>query len=247
MNGMTDALRTRIFPAVLTAAGVALVTAGLLTYTGPVEADPGPTPEPTLIAASPSPSPTPTPTPRLSPSFPATVSPTPQPSATFPADRLATRVIIPAMEIDLPVIRQPDPTYPACNVAMYYEHPALGQPGQGKATYLYAHAQRGMFLSLLEESKRNNGERMKGMYVFVYTSDERLFVYEITQVLRHQTTLDRPLAATSEELWLQTSEQPAGPPGVVTPKLQLVARPLSEGPVSDPVEAHPTARPVDCH
>jgi hypothetical protein len=130
---------------------------------------------------------------------------------------------------------------------MYLEADGFGQPGQGMATYLYAHAQRGMFLSLLEESKRNNGERMKGMYVFVYTSDERLFVYEITQVLRHQTTLDRPLAATGEELWLQTSEQPAGPPGVITPKLQLLAMPISEGPVSDPAEAHPTARPVDCH
>jgi hypothetical protein len=241
MARLSETLRTRLIPAILTAAGVAFVTAGLLTYTGPVEADPGVTPEPTQIAvATPSPSPIITPLPSLS--FPP-ASPSPSTTPSFSPDRIATRVVIGEMGIDLPVIKQPDPSYPACNVAMYLE--ALYQPGMGKATYLYAHARTGMFLSLLEESRRNDGQRMLGMLVQVYTGDNRLFLYEVTEVLRHQTSLDRPLAATTEELWLQTSEQPPAGPGVITPKLQIVAKPLSEG-AADPVAAHPEAHPVAC-
>jgi hypothetical protein len=243
MDQLADRFRTRVLPAILTAAGVTLVTAGLLTYTGPVEAQPIVTPQPTLVAASPSASPSPTVRPSVS--FAPAVSPSPLPSSTFPAGRVATRVIMPGMEIDLPVIDQPDPAYPACDVAMYLKADGFGQPGQGMATYLYAHAQRGMFLSLLEESRRNDGARMLGMVVWVYTSDDRLFLYEVKEVLRHQTTLDGPLAATSDELWLQTSEQPAGPPGVITPKLQLRALPLSELP-ADPSQAHPEAKPRSC-
>jgi hypothetical protein len=239
MTNPGEQLRTRVLPAILTAAGVALVTAGLLTYTGPVEAGPVPTPRPTLAAASPSPSPTVRPSPSAGPQ----TTPSPQPSATFPAGRTATRVSIPLLEIDLPVTSQPDPSYPACNIAMYHE--AFGQPGQGKATYLYAHARTGMFLPLLDASKRNDGEEMLGMLVFVYTSDNRMFTYQVTEVLRHQTTLDRPLAATTEELWLQTSEQPPGPPGVITPKLQLVALPVGET-AADPAEARPEPKPVAC-
>jgi hypothetical protein len=241
MDRLSDTLRTRVIPAVLTAAGVAFVTAGLLTYTGPVEADPGVSPEPTQIAIEPTPAPTRTPLPSFS--LPPTVSPSPSVTPSFPPDRVATRVVIGEMGIDLPVMKQPDPSYPACNVAMYHE--ALLQPGMGKAIYLYAHARTGMFLSLLEESKRNDGQRMIGMLVQVYTGDNRLFLYEVTEVLRHQKTLDRALAATTEELWLQTSEQPPGPPGVITPKLQLVAKPLSEG-EADPVAAHPEPHPVAC-
>jgi hypothetical protein len=241
MDRLSDTLRTRVIPAVLTAAGVAFVTAGLLTYTGPVEADPGVSPEPTQIAVEPTP--TPSRTPRPSFSLPPTVSPSPSVTPSFPPDRIATRVVIGEMGIDLPVMKQPDPSYPACNVAMYLEQ--LHQPGMGKATYLYAHARTGMFLSLLEESKRNDGQRMIGMLVQVYTGDNRLFLYEVTEVLRHQKTLDRPLAATTEELWLQTSEQPPAGPGVITPKLQLVAKPLSEG-EADPAAAHPEPHPVNC-
>ena len=65
------------------------------------------------------------------------------PSPTIPADRVATRIRIAALGIDLPIVKpQKDPTaYPYCNVAMYL--PVLGQPGEGHATYLYAHAREG--------------------------------------------------------------------------------------------------------
>ena len=152
--------------------------------------------------------------------------------------RVATRVVIPALRIDLPVIEGPD-GYPPCDVAMYLKE--LGQPGEGRATYLYAHARRGMMLPLLEQSKVNDGRAMLGMLVQVYTSDDQLYLYEISEVRRHQRTLDRPLAATSEELWLQTSEGP----NASYPKLQVVAKPLSVGP-ADPAEAQPKAEPRAC-
>jgi hypothetical protein len=230
---LADRIRTRLAPAVLTAAGVTLLAAGLLSYLDPVPASgsAGVSPSP-VVTATPAPSPSVRPSPP-----PASPSASPAPSASVER-ATATRVVIPALRIDLPVMEGPD-TYPPCDVAMYIRQ--LGQPGEPAATYLYAHARTGMFLPLLTESERRNGARMLGMLVQVYTSDDRLHLYEITEVLRHQTTLDRPLAAREEQLWLQTSE---GPKGTI-PKLQVVAMPLSSGP-ADPAEAHPTPEPVAC-
>ncbi len=141
----------------------------------------------------------------------------------------------------MPVVKPPagPDTYPLCNVAMYIQE--LSQPGEPGATYIYAHARAGMFLPLLEESKRNNGRRMLGMLVQVYTSDDQLFLYEIVEVRRHQTTLDAAFAARDEELWLQTSEGPRG----TKEKLQVVARPIGSLP-ADHDAAHPTPKPVVC-
>ena len=122
---------------------------------------------------------------------------------------------------------------------MYIQN--LSQPGQAGATYLYAHARDGMFLPLLEASRVNNGRRMIGMLVQVYTSDNMQFLYEVYQVRRHEVSLDDAIAAKSSTLWLQTSEGPRGTPG----KTQVIARPISSGP-ADPDEAHPERRPVVC-
>ena len=92
-------------------------------------------------------------------------------------------------------------------------------------------------LAILQGTPR----KMLGMIVQVYTSDNRLYLYEVTQVKLHQLTLDAPIAATTEQLWLQTSEGPKGTPG----KTQLLAMPLSVG-AADPADAHPKARPVVC-
>jgi hypothetical protein len=116
----------------------------------------------------------------------------------------------------------------------------LYQPGQGRATYIYAHAREGMFLPMLDASKVNNGAGMLGMLVQVYTSDDQLFVYEVTSVRRHQTDLDRATKAKTEQLWLQTSE------GFHIPqKLQVVARFVTSGPARH-ADAHPTPHPVVC-
>ena len=64
---------------------------------------------------------------------------------------------------------------------------------------------------------------MLGMVVQVYTSDSKVYLYEIREYRLHATDLDGPLTATSEELWLQTSEGPKGTRG----KTQLRAFPIS--------------------
>jgi hypothetical protein len=118
----------------------------------------------------------------------------------------------------------------------------LKQPGQGGATYLYAHARDGMFgpiYKLAIEKKTPN--KMKGMLVEVYTSDDQVFWYEISEVRLHQTSLDAAVDATSDELWLQTSEGPKGTPG----KTQVRALPIAVLPANH-ADAHPKARPVNC-
>ena len=238
MADLADRVRTRVIPAVLTALGVTMLAVGLLSYTTPVDAGPAATSEPTAGIGQSSPSPRLT-LPPLGSAQPATAAPT------FPADRVATRVRIAALKIDLPVIKPPPGanTYPLCDVAMYLQdsYGALGQPGEGKATYLYAHAREGMFLPILAASKISNGKKMLGMVVEVWTSDDQRFLYEITEVRRHQLDLQDALTATSEELWLQTSEGPKGTPG----KTQVVAAFLSQE-AADPAESHPTPKPVVC-
>ena len=241
MRSLFGALRDRFLPAVLTAAGVTLLAAGLLSYTGEVSAaDPSISAEPTIVSADPGAS--------LSfPSLPpidASPSATGLPSASPNANRVATRVVVEALGIDLPIIkpRGNSTTYPQCNVALYIQE--LSQPGSGRATYLYAHARDGMFGPIYERAilKQSGGPTsMIGMVVQVYTSDDLLYEYEVTQVRLHQLTLNDALNATTEELWLQTSEGPKGTPG----KTQLLAMPLITLP-ADHRAAHPTPHPVNC-
>jgi hypothetical protein len=229
------ALRNRLLPALLTATGVSLIAGGLLTYSSGVDG-PSPNPSPITFTAPPTASSPPT--------FPS-ISGSASPSAAA-VDRVATRVRIPLLKIDLPVIKpKGGPTaYPQCNVAMYIEDPRLHQPGQGGATYLYAHARPGMFEPIyLRATLGESGgpESMIDMPVFVYTSDDQLFTYVVQEVLLHQLTLTRAQQATTEELWLQTSEGPKNTPG----KTQLLATFLDVVPV-DHAAAHPIPKPVDC-
>ena len=116
-------------------------------------------------------------------------------------------MVVPALRIDLPVVRPPsDPdAFPYCNVAEYLPDRS-SQPGSPGTTYLFAHAREGMFLPLLLQSRIDNGSAMLGMLVQVYTSDDQLFLYEITRVLR-TSGLSR-LRPDGEQLVLQTSEGP---------------------------------------
>jgi hypothetical protein len=118
----------------------------------------------------------------------------------------------------------------------------LKQPGQGGATYLYAHARDGMFGPIYRLAiEKKTPKKMVGMVVQVYTSDNQVFWYEIKEVRLHQTTLTDALNAKSDELWLQTSEGPRGTVG----KTQLRALPIAVLP-ADHAAAHPKARPVNC-
>jgi hypothetical protein len=162
---------------------------------------------------------------------------------------VATRIVIGAAGIDLPIISGDRPVpgqgpdmYPPCDVALY--HTSFGQPGQGRTTYLYAHARVGMFLPLLSAAENDGGAELLGARVDVYTSDDRLHVYVITKVKRHATgfALVDDAAPGAEQLILQTSE---GPPGTV-PKLQVLALPDR---VEDATHqaAHPRPRPSACY
>jgi len=234
MRDRLDYFRTRLLPAVLTAGGVTLLAAGLLTYTVPVAAEPvhTPSPRPTVSAAV-------TPSPLIT--LPPIGSPTPPaPSASPDPDRVATRVRIASLDIDMPVMKGPS-GYPPCDVAMYLVDPGepqrLGQPGQGRATYIFAHARPGMFEPLL----KTKAPDLRGRVVEVWTSDDQLFLYEISAVRRNQFDLEDALNAKSEVMWLQTSEGPNKTFG----KTQVIAKPLSSGP-ADPADAHPKAKPRTC-
>ena len=231
MSVVARRFRTRLVPALVTALGVALIATGLLSYTFAVE--------PAFVArplASYNPLPT----------LNQAVLPggSLAPGESFPSDRVATRVVIPRLQIDLPIILQQGAedqfgTYPLCDVAMYL--PFFSQPGSGRTTYLYAHARDGMFLPLLLASQVNDGKRLLGDLVQVYTSDNYVFTYQVSAVHRHTTDLNDAFAATTETLYLQTSEGPAG----TIPKLQVIAGFVSED-KANPKDAHPDAHPRIC-
>lgn len=231
MSSIGRRLQLRLLPALLTALGVGLLASGLMSYTTAVEAPPSARPLASYLPL---------------PTFDTAIilpggSNDPAVEPSFPAGRVATRIVIRRLGIDLPVMLQTGNygSYPLCDVALY--QPALGQPGQGRATYIYAHAREGMFLPLLTASLVNNGKKMLGMTAEVYTSDDWHFLYTITEVRRHTLDLVDAFNATTERLWLQTSE---GPEGHV-PKLQVVGDFLSAEP-ADPVAAHPPAHPRIC-
>jgi hypothetical protein len=249
----------RALPALLMASSVVLLSAGLFSYAPlggdeatPTVFEPGDPNFPSPSSAPPtSPPPSPGATPSGSPSPSISLDPTATPTATptrTPTGRAeATRVVVPSLGIDLPVVAGDLVVpgnrgfYPLCDVAQYLVE--FSQPGEPGTTYLYAHARTDMFLPLLEESQRNNGRGMLGALVEVYASDNRLHLYEIYVVKRHATDLSLAykLPPQGAQLILQTSEGPRG----TIPKLQVAARPLSVVP-ADPDEAHPVAQPRVC-
>ncbi len=235
MASFATGIRTRIIPAILTALGITFLVAGLLSFTTPVAAVPA-----DIQSDAPSATVDETPSPLIT--LPPIASGAPATSLPVPKNRVATRIRIAALNIDLAVVKPPS-GYPYCNVAMYYKDPHIGQPGQGKPVYIFAHARTGMFLPLLDASKVSNGKKMIGMVAEVWTNDDQRFLYVITNVMRHvpfDAVFTKPFASKGEALWLQTSE------GVGTqPKLQLRAELLSQEAAPD-AEAHPVAKPLVC-
>lgn len=191
--------------------------------------------EQVVVLPTPTPAPTTAPTPAGTPD--PSASPTPVPTPT-PRTAVATRVTIPRLRIDLPVIPE-NAGYPLCGVALYST--ILGQPGQGRATYLSAHARAGMFGPIYERViEDRDPASLLGTRVFVWASDGLRFEYEIAEVRTDQTSVAAALGADREELWLQTSEGPPGTVGVT----QVIALPV--GSVADPAGASPSPRPVVC-
>lgn len=264
----------RLVPALLMATSVTLLTAGLLSYAPSAFSD-WKTAEPDLIAGDPlltlQPGATPQPhmtvypwqTPRSPVTSPATDTPTPTSEAPLPTEPpiptpgpsrtpdtgqvgFASRIRIPSLGIDLPVVAGDlvvpgnRDNYPLCDVAMFMRD--YVRPGEAGATYIYAHAQRGMFAPLLRASELDNGASLVGALIEVYASDNLLHLYELYRVKRHATDLSlaNPVPGV-HMLVLQTSEGPSG----TIPKLQVAARPLSVVPASA-AEANPRPQPRVC-
>jgi hypothetical protein len=233
MPPIFDRLGSRLVPAVLTAAGIALTVIGLLSYGGPSQVDGGGTDGPTAASSTPAGS-------LGLITFPPiqTGSPTVTPSPSGPpVNRISTRVLVPALDIDLPVVKPPA-GFPYCDVAMYLS--IFSQPGLPGATYIFAHARAGMFLPLLTHE---NNDSMIGMTVWVYTSDDQVFLYRIFRVRTGYPANGslRDLPVKDGQLWLQTSEGP----NASSTKLQVVANFLSSHAVSHD-DAHPKAHPRVC-
>lgn len=175
---------------------------------------------------------------------PRPTGPTLPPASPLQPPPFASRVVVADLGIDLPVISgdlQPPPNYPFCDVAAYVTR--FNQPYESGVTYISAHAQRGMFLPLLNASEADDGAAMLGLRADVYTNDGRRFSYTIDRVVRH--AIDYAVVETipieQKTLILQTSE---GVYGTVE-KLQVLATFVEEAPV-DIAEATPESSPRDC-
>ena len=222
--------------ALIAGTGVFLIAAGLFYYLQPVEAAPNATP-----TAAPSSSVAAYSIPPI-----ASIGPIGPSNSGGLTAYIATRVTVPALGIDLPVVTSPpNEQFPLCNVAEYLvlDKP-LAFPGLPQATYLYAHARTSMFLPLLTQSQSNNGAAMIGMWVEVYTDDNQRHVYQISQVLRHVSgpaALDKASVAKTDQLWLQTSEGPFES----STKLQVLAQPVGVIAASQ-ADAHPTGKGNVC-
>ena len=202
-----------------------------------------PSPSPRRRRARPDPA-SPSATPAGTP--PASIVPDP---TTKPGRAVATRVVVPALKIDLPVVKGND-GYPLCNVAMYLHtanvrasKDAFGQPGEGRATYLYAHARDGMFGPIYELAiQKKQAKKMLGMVVQVYTSDLKLYLYEIRRVPAPRDGPRRPA---------RRHQRGALAPDVRGPQGHAAAR-RSCGPsrsrsrTPTPRDALPKAKPVKC-
>jgi len=150
----------------------------------------------------------------------------------------ATRVAVPGLGIDLPVIRGPS-GYPLCRVAMYLA--SVAQPREPGITYVYAHARRGMFLPLLTRWKIDRGASLIGRTVTVWTSDSYVSYYRIFRVRVTTKAVAGVTSLTRERLWLQTSTGP----NTSYPKLIVEASRYRT--VKTTYSAsHPAAHPVSC-
>jgi hypothetical protein len=248
-------LLDRFVPTLLMGASAALLAVGVLSY-APSAFGQWQTPSPTVggdpLFETPAPAETsqtpvpigPTPTPEPGATARPTVAPTPTPVAA--GNAVVTRVVVPSLDIDLAVVAGDldvpgnEGHYPLCDVAMYMV--GFVNPGQPGTTYIYGHAQAGMFAPLLRASKYDDGASMIGALVQVYTDDNKLHLYEIELVKRHATDLSITRVPPGvHQLVLQTSE---GWHGHI-PKLQVAARPLTVLSASYQ-DAHPPAQPRVC-
>jgi hypothetical protein len=158
---------------------------------------------------------------------------------------IPVRIRVPDLGIDLPVVSSElkvagnTRDYPLCDVAQYWTIYDL--PGAPGTTWVYAHAQPGMFLPLFLTADATGGAGLIGKIVTLQLRDGRFLRYRVFEV--KQSAYNRRIALRNRpgehRLVLQTSE---GPPGTI-PKLQVAARLVGAGWTDEPA---PKARPRAC-
>lgn len=178
-------------------------------------------------------------------------TPLPSPATSpVPLDRGSrpVRVRVPYFDIDLPVVWSGrkvagnPPGYPLCDVAQYLIEEDLGLvlPGQPGTSWVYGHAQPGMFLPLTESYFANGKREMMGRLIKLQLRDGRLLTYRISEV---DIALDFDIAGRPNErqqrLVLQTSTGTTG----ASPRL-LVAGRLIDSEWTD--EPRPEPNPRAC-
>jgi hypothetical protein len=157
-----------------------------------------------------------------------------------------TRVRMPAQGvlstgINLPVVRGPS-GYPYCNVGMY--NGAYAQPREPLewATFVYAHARKGMFYPLYTAWKAGRADKFVGKLFYLYTSNNKMHTYRITAWATGLSGQMRKVTSAGiDKAWLQTSTGPNS----TYPKLFVKATWISTVPVSYSA-AHPTPHIVKC-
>lgn len=183
-----------LFVLVLASLAVACTLAGLRSPDGQ--------PSPTLATSAP-------PTPGV------TITPTPGAPEPIPD---GYRVRVPRLGIDLPIregVVQRDVEQQQTPEDFAFHLPGTAFPGQLGNTYLYAHARRGMFLSLWEAKV--------GDLVEIATPSGAVLTYAVTDVMPRVAPTDISVAMPTEDerLTLQTSTGPS--PG--DPRFVVIARP----------------------
>jgi hypothetical protein len=176
-----------------------------------------------------------------------TVAPTERP---VPLDKGSrpVRVRVPYFDIDLPVVWSGrkvagnPPGYPLCDVAQYLvdEGLDLSLPGTPGTSWIYAHAQPGMFLPLTLSYFGNGRQELLGRLIRLQLRDGRLLTYRIIQV---DVALDYDIAQRPNErqqrLVLQTSTGTTG----ASPRLMMAGR-LIDAEWTD--EPRPEPKPRAC-
>jgi len=183
----------------ITATGIASVFVGAVLFLASVA--PSTAAPAALFTASPTPSIAP-----ASPSASGASSATPEPSPTpLPPIPLGYRIQIPALAIDLPILEgdiQRDSVLARTPDNFAFHLPGTAIPGTGANSYLYAHARRGMFLSLWNAKV--------GDIVWISTPEGRALRYVVSEIHPRVAPEDVSLTAASapERLTLQTSTGP---------------------------------------
>ncbi len=198
---------SRLIPA----AGVLAVLLGaalLLRSAGDVAAAPSPLPSVAATASAP-----PAPTPAVPAPTPAVPAPT-----ALPPIPVGYRIQIPRLRIDLEILEgdiERDSVQLKTPENYAFHLPGTAIPGTGANSYLYAHARRGMFLSLWDAKV--------GDVVWISTPDGRALKYVISEIHPRVPPEDVVWATPSapDRLTLQTSTGPN--PG--DPRFVVVALP----------------------